>query len=80
MALFWIMTGVTTVVVGAIMGWVAWTAHQVEDKTETRGKHRLPPDLVRILAYVLVFLVALLAALYELSLYYGPGAAPASRP
>ncbi len=56
--------------VSAIMGYLALHAKEVPDQSETERPHRMNPELLRMMAYVLMLLICLLAAIYELHLNY----------
>lgn len=70
MKLFWILAITTLSVVAAIMGYIAWLARQVPDKSEKEVKLRLNPDQLRMLAYAVMVLLLLLATMYELNVMY----------
>lgn len=67
---FWILVIVSIVLVGSIMGLLAWLAREVPDASEKKSDTRLNPDQIRMLAYAIMVLVCLLAAIYELSMWY----------
>ena len=67
---FWYMVGGSLLLVGSIMGVLAWMARDVPDASEKKVRRRLNPDVIRMLAYALMVLFALLAAMYNLRVAY----------
>jgi uncharacterized iron-regulated membrane protein len=67
---FWYMVGGSLLLVGSIMGVLAWMARDVPDASEQKVRRRLNPDMIRMLAYALMVLFALLAAMYNLRVAY----------
>jgi len=65
---FWVLVVVSLVIVGSIMGRLAFLAREVPDKAEGKVKTRLNPDQLRMVAYAIMVTICLLAALYELGL------------
>ena len=69
MALFWILTLSSLLLVGSVMGFMAWLARDVPDPVETHsGPRRLKPDHLRLLAYALMVAICLLGATIELAI------------
>lgn len=71
MLFFWILIVGSLLIVGSIMGYLAWLARQVPDASERHTRLRLNPDQLRMLAYLLMVIICLIAAVYELQLWYG---------
>ena len=67
---FWYMVGGSLLLVGSIMGVLAWMARDVPDASEKTVRRRLNPDMIRMLAYAIMVLAALLAAMYNLRIAY----------
>jgi hypothetical protein len=67
--MFWLLTIPSLLIVCAIMGVLFWHAKDVPDKEHEARQFRMNPEIIRALAYVLVIVVCLVAAMYELSLY-----------
>ena len=67
---FWYMVGGSLLLVGSIMGVLAWMARDVPDASEKKVRRRLNPDMIRMLAYAVMVLAALLAAMYNLRIAY----------
>lgn len=70
MAAFWILVIFSIALVGSIMGLLAWLAREVPDESEKKSTTRLNPDQIRMIAYAIMVLVCLLAAIYELTISY----------
>jgi hypothetical protein len=51
------------------MGLLFRLAADVPDRAHVRRRFRLNPEVVRAIAYVLVIVICLVAAMYEVSLY-----------
>ncbi len=71
MLIFWILSLLSIAAVACVMVFVSMKAREVPGESERRVRHRLNPDHLRLLAYAVVILVCLLAAMYELSVMYG---------
>lgn len=67
MIIFWTLVGITLALVGSIMGWLAFAARDVPDRSEMEPgrQRRLNPDQLRMLAYGVMILLCLMAAMYE---------------
>ncbi len=70
MLVFWILSLLSIAAVAAVMIFVSRKAREVPGESESRVRHRMNPDHLRLVAYAVVILVCLLAAMYELSLVY----------
>ena len=79
MVIFWTLVGITFALVGSIMGWLAFAARDVPDRSELEPgpRRRLNPDQLRMLAYAVMVLLCLLAAMYEAYHFYGTNPEPA---
>lgn len=73
MFVFWSLVAITLVLVGSVMGWLAWKARDVPDTGELdpAQRRRLNPDQLRMLAYAAMILLCLLAAMFEAYYFYG---------
>lgn len=70
MVLFWVLVGFTFSVSLAVM-FSIFLLHKKSAGGEDTHDTRLPPDILRILSYILGFLLCLAGAMVELYLYYG---------
>ncbi|CAN5436315.1 hypothetical protein BH09SUM1_BH09SUM1_17870 [soil metagenome] len=72
---FWILTSVSIAIISAVMLTIAHLARDVPEKPDAEGRQtRMDPELLRIIAYAIMIIIALLTAMYELSLHL-PGSA-----
>ena len=68
--MFWLVTIPTLLLICSLLIFLTMKARQVPTSEQQDGKsYRLHPEYIRLLAYLLVILVCLAAAMYELSLY-----------
>lgn len=72
MIYFWLLTLGSLLIVGAVMLLISRLAREVPDESEkNKGKRRLNPDNLRILAYAIMVAICLIGALVEFAILSG---------